>query len=88
MEEMQTVSQEPSFKEKSRNFLKGQNLNQQIKMTLKGCQVVTDVNLKKKKKKKKSQQKEKRYRKKKKKIGKKVGKKKNGSGLARKVDSD
>ena len=73
MEEMQTVSQEPSFKEKSRNFLKGQNLNQQIKMTLKGCQVVTDINLKKKKKKK---------------IGKKVGKKKNGSGLARKVDSD
>ena len=72
MEEMQTVSQEPSFKEKSRNFLKGQNLNQQIKMTLKGCQVVTDINLKKKKKK----------------IGKKVGKKKNGSGLARKVDSD
>ena len=72
MEEMQTVSQEPSFKEKSRNFLKGKNLNQQIKMTLKGCQVVTDINLKKKKKK----------------IGKKVGKKKNGSGLARKVDSD
>ena len=52
MEEMQTVSQEPSFKEKSRNFLKGKNLNQQIKMTLKGCQVVTDINLKKKKKKK------------------------------------
>ena len=51
MEEMQTVSQEPSFKEKSRNFLKGQNLNQQIKMTLKGCQVVTNINLKKKKKK-------------------------------------
>ena len=60
MEEMQTVSQEPSFKEKSRNFLKGQNLNQQIKMTLKGCQVVTDINLKKKKKnRKKSWQKEK-----------------------------
>ena len=51
MEEMQTVSQEPSFKEKSRNFLKGKNLNQQIKMTLKGCQVVTEINLKKKKKK-------------------------------------
>ena len=72
LEEMETVSEERSFKEKSRNFLKGQNLNQQIKMTLKGCQVVTDINLKKKKKK----------------IGKKFGKKKNGSGLARKVDSD
>ena len=72
LEEMETVSEERSFKEKSRNFLKGQNLNQQIKMTLKGCQVVTDINLKKTKKK----------------IGKKVGKKKNGSGLARKVDSD
>ena len=70
LEEMETVSEERSFKEKSRNFLKGQNLNQQIKMTLKRCQVVTDVNLKKKK------------------IGKKVGKKKNGSGLAGKVNSD
>lgn len=51
LEEMETVSEERSFKEISRNFLKGQNLNQQIKMTLKGCQVVTDINLKKKKKK-------------------------------------
>ena len=61
LEEMETVSEERSFKEISRNFLKGQNLNQQIKMTLKGCQVVTDINLKKKKKKnrKKSWQKEK-----------------------------
>ena len=59
LEEMETVSEERSFKEKSRNFLKGQNLNQQIKMTLKGCQVVTDVNLKKKKNRKKSWQKEK-----------------------------
>ena len=71
LEEMETVSEERSFKEKSRNFLKGQNLNQQIKITLKVFQVVTDFNLKKKKK-----------------IGKKVGKKKNGSGLAGKVNSD